>query len=200
MTRVKEETGSSPEIGIDEHSHPRIRDPPNRYVRGEQWVRIPNLTRLVTDSAFSGRPTREKKDRITTDDILASLTRQTELKQKLGKEDHVALEEIAETEDVSRFQGFNPEPESSTMVERKTDYGHLVFVFMLLIGLTVVWLYNSPSKPFDLTPLNRVLQKSDVQSIFANLSQLGIIALAALVGALWIRRKRRGSSQQFLSL
>jgi len=200
MTRVKEETGSSPEIGIDEHSHPQIRDPPNRYVRGEQWVRIPNLTRLVTDSAFSGRPTREKKDRITTDDILASLTRQTELKQKLGKEDHVALEEIAETEDVSRFQGFNPEPESSTMVERKTDYGHLVFVFMLLIGLTVVWLYNSPSKPFDLTPLNRVLQKSDVQSIFANLSQLGIIALAALVGALWIRRKRRGSSQQFLSL
>jgi len=148
---------------------------------------------------FSGRPTREKQDRITTDDILARLTRQVELKQKLGKEDHVAIEEIAETEDVGRFQGFNPEPESPTMVERKTGYGHLAFVFMLLIGLTVVWLYNSPSKPFDLAPLNGVLQKSGVQSIFANLSQLGMIALAALVGALWIRRKRRGPSQQFLS-
>ncbi len=47
---------------------------------------------------FFGRPTREKKDRITTDDILASLARQAELKQKLGKEDHVAIEEIAERE------------------------------------------------------------------------------------------------------
>ena len=101
---------------------------------------------------FFGRPTREKKDRITTDHILASLARQAELKQKLGKEDHVAIEEIAEREDVSRFQGFNPEPESPTMVETKTDYGHLVFVFMLLIGLTVVWLDNSSSKPFDLAP------------------------------------------------
>ena len=116
---------------------------------------------------FFGRPTREKKDRITTDDILASLTKQAKLKQKLGKEDHVAMEETAETEEVSRFQGFNPEPESPTMVERKTGYRHLVFVFMLLIGLTVVWLYNSPSKPFDLAPLKGVLQKSSVQSIFA---------------------------------
>jgi len=86
------------------------------------------------------------------------------------------------------------------MMEKKKGYGHLVFVFMLLIGLTVVWLYSSISKPFDLALLNGVLQKSRVQSIFANLSQLGVIALAALVGALWIRRNRRGSSSRLLSL
>ncbi len=55
--------------------------------------------------------------------------------QKLGKEDQVSLEEIAETEDLIRFQRFNLEPESSLMMERKTGYGHLVFVFMLLTGL-----------------------------------------------------------------
>ena len=149
---------------------------------------------------FSGPPTREKGDKITTDDILASLTRQAELKQKLGKKDQVALEEIAETEDLSPFQGFSPEPEPPSIDAGKTGYGHLVFVFMLLTGLAIVWLYSSISKPFDLASLNGVLQKSGVQTIFANLSQLGIIALAALVGALWIRRKRRGSSPQLLSL
>ena len=148
----------------------------------------------------SGRPTIEKKYRVTTDDILASLTRQAELKQKLGKEDQLTLEEIAETEDLSRFQGFNPEPDSLFMMAWRKGYRHLVFVFMLLTGLTVVWLYSSISKPFDLSSLNGVLQKSGVQSIFANMSQLGVIALAALVGALWIRRKRRGSSLQLRSL
>ena len=149
---------------------------------------------------FSGPPNKEKKDRITTDDILDSLTRQAELKQKLGKEDRVALDEISETEDLIRFQGLNPEPVSPSMIEKKTGYGHLVFVFMLLTGLTVVWLYSSISKPFDLALLNGVLQKSGVQSIFADMSQLGVIALAALVGALWIRRKRQGSSLQLRSL
>jgi hypothetical protein len=148
---------------------------------------------------FSGPSTRGKKDRITTDDILASLTRQAELKQKLGKRDQVALDEIAEMEDLSGFQGFNPEAESPSIVERKTSYGHLVFVFMLLTGLMVVWLYSSISKPFDLASLNGVLQKSGVQSIFGNLSQWGITGLAALVGALWIRHQRRDSSPQLLS-
>jgi hypothetical protein len=45
-----------------------------------------------------------KRDRVTNDDILDSLTRQAELRQKLGKNDHVRLEEIAEIEDLSRFQ------------------------------------------------------------------------------------------------
>ena len=121
----------------------------------------------------SGRPTIEKKDRVTTDDILASLTRQAELKQKLGKEDQVTLEEIAETEDLSRFQGFNPEPDSLFMIAWRKCYRHLVFVIMLLTGLTVDWLYSSTSTPVDLSSLDGVLQKSGVQSIFANMSQLG---------------------------
>jgi hypothetical protein len=150
--------------------------------------------------SFSGPQTKQKKDRVTTDDILASLTRQAELRQKLGEKDQVALEEIVETEDLSRFQGVNPEPKSSSMVETNAGFGHLVFVLMLLSGMTVVWLYSSISKPFDLTSLNGIIQKSGVQAIFANLTRLGIIALAALAGALWIRRKRRGSTPHLLSL
>lgn len=143
--------------------------------------------------------TRQKKDRVTTDDILDSLTRQAELKQKLGENDSLGLEEIAGMEELSQFQGFNPEPAFPSKVARKRSFGHLVFVFMLLTGLTVVWLYSSISKPFNLASLNGIIQKSGIQSIFANQAQLGIIALAAFLGALWIRRRRRESSPRLLS-
>src|SRR5438093_4981799 len=116
----------------------------------------------------------EKKDRVTTDDILASLTRQAELKQKLGKEDQLTLEEIAETEVLSRFQAFNPEPDSTFIMAGRKSYGHLVFVFMLLTGLSVVWLYSSISKPFDLSSLDEVLQKSGVQSMCEVMYDLGV--------------------------
>jgi len=69
---------------------------------------------------------------------------------------------------------------------------------MLLTGLTVVWLYSSISKPFDLASLNGVIQKSGIQPIFANQAQLGIIAFAALLGALWIRHRRRGTGMRLL--
>jgi len=148
---------------------------------------------------FSGQLTRSKKDGVTINDLLPSLIRQAELKQKLVERDRVALEEIAETEDLSRFQGFNPEFESPSIADKKTRLGRFVFVFMLLIGLTVVRSYISISKLLDLTSVNGFIQKSGVQAIFANLAQLVIIALAALVGALWILRKRRGSSSRLFS-
>lgn len=151
---------------------------------------------------FSGPITREKKDRITTDDILDSLTRQAELRQKLGERDQVKLEEIAGAEgaeDLRRSQGFIPEPTSDRVSANNRSLGQLAFVFMLLFGLIVVWLYSSISKPFDLALLNGIIQKSGIQSVFANQAQLGISALAALLGALWIRHKRRGFSAQVLS-
>jgi hypothetical protein len=149
---------------------------------------------------FSGPLTRQKKDRVTADDILDSLTRQAELRQKLGERDEVRLEEIAETEDLSRFQGLNPGPVSAPLVGRNRSFGHLAFIFMLSGGLAVVWLFSSASKRFDLASLDGIIQKSGVQSIFANQAQLGIIVLAALIGALLIRRRRRSPSRQLHSV
>jgi len=148
---------------------------------------------------FSGPLTRQKKERVTTDDILDSLTRQAEIRQKLGEDDRVGLEEIAGTEELIPLQGFNPEPEFPSVGAKKRSLGHLAFVLMLLTGLTVVWLYSSISKPFDLASLTSIIQKSGIQSIFANKAQLGIIAVAAFMGALWIRHRRRGSSMRLLS-
>jgi hypothetical protein len=148
---------------------------------------------------FSGPLTRQKRDRVTADDILDSLTRQAELRQKLGERDEVRLEEIAETEDLSRFQGLYPGPVSAPLVGRNRSFGHLAFIFMLSGGLAVVWLFSSASKRFDLASLDGIIQKSGVQSVFANEAQVGIIALVALIGALWILRTRRVSSLPLLS-
>jgi hypothetical protein len=142
---------------------------------------------------------RRKKDRVTTDDILDSLTRQAELKQRLGDNDSLRLDEIAEREELSQFQGFSPEPALPSLMAKKRSFGPLAFIFMLLTGLTIVWLYSSISKPFDLASLNGIIQKSGVQSVFANEAQVGIIALVALIGALWIHRRGRASRQPFLS-
>ena len=147
---------------------------------------------------FSGPLTRKKKDMVTADDILDSLTRQAELSQKLGERDEMELEELAET-DLSRFQGLNPGPASALVVARNRSFGHLAFVFMLSCGLAVVWIFSSASKRFDPASLNGIIQKSGLQSIFANQAQLVIIALAALLGALLIRRRRRSPSRQLLS-
>jgi hypothetical protein len=74
------------------------------------------------------------------------LTRQVELRQKLGESDTVTLEEIAETEEMSRLQELNLELASAPALARNWSFGHLAFVFMLLSGLIVVWLYSSVSK------------------------------------------------------
>jgi len=148
---------------------------------------------------FSGPPTRQKRDRLTADDLLDSLTRQAEIRQKLGERDQVRFEDIVETEDLSQFQRFGPEAGSPSPTAKERSLGHLAFVFMLLAGLTVVWLYSSISKQFDLASLIGIIQKSGVQSVFANQAQLVIIAMAALLGALWIRHRGRGSSLRLLS-
>ena len=149
---------------------------------------------------FSGPLTRQKKDRVTSDDILDSLTRQAQLRQKLEERDEVRLEEIAETEDLSRFQGLNPGSASAPMAAKNRSFGHLAFVVMLSCGLAVVWLFSSASKRFDPASLDGIIQKSGVQSIFANQAQLGIIALAALLGALLIRRRRRSPGRYLHSV
>lgn len=136
---------------------------------------------------------------MTTDDILESLTRQAELRKRLGEKDAVRLEEIAETEELNRFQGFNPEPVTTPSIERNRSFAHLAFILMLLCGLTVVWLYRSVAKSFDIASLTGIVQKSGVQSIFANQAQLGTIALGAVAIALWIRHRRRSSGVQFVS-
>lgn len=193
------EDWDSPHPSVGEYSLLQIRDRPTSIVGRIRLSSDSRSPRARNRFGFSGSPTRQKKERVTTDDILDGLTRQAELRQKLGEDDPVRLDEIAGTEELIQFQGFNPEPALHAMIDKKRSWGHLAFVFMLLTGLTVVWLYGSISKPFDLTSLNGIIQRSGIQSIFANRAQLGIIALAALLGALCIRHRRRGSSLRLLS-
>ena len=189
----------NPQSSVGEYSHPQIRDRPRRIVARIRLGSDSRSPRARHRFGFSGPPTRQKKERVTSDDFLDSLTRQAELWQNLGEDDSVRLEEIAGTEELIQIQRFNPEPALTSKIPKKRSVGQLAFVFMLLTGLTVIWLYSSISKPFDLTSLNGIIQRPGIRSIFANQARLGIIALASVLGALWIRHRRRGSSLRLLS-
>ncbi len=120
--------------------------------------------RLVTDSVSLAHRLERRRTGLPPTTFLLALLGKSSSGRNLGKRIRCLSRKIAEADDLIRFQGFNPESESPSMMERKTGYGHLVFVSML------------------------------------NLVQFGVIALAALVGALWIRRKKRasGASSSFL--
>ena len=191
--------GDSPRLGVGEYSHPQIRDRPTSIVGTIRLSSDSRSPRARHRFGFSGPRSRQNKEGVTTDDILDSLTRQAELRQKLGEDDSVGFDEIAETEELIQVQGFNPEPAFTSMTPKKRSAGQLAFVFMLLTGLAVVWLFSSFSKPFDLTSLSGIIQRSAIQSIFANQARVGTIALGAFLGALWIRHRRRSSSLRLLS-
>ena len=143
---------------------------------------------------FSGPRARQKIQRVTTDDILDSLTRQAELRQKLGKKDQVSLEEIVESEDRSMFQEVRPEIAAPLLEGKTRDIGHFTFVLMLLGGLIVALVYASTTRGVDLASLNSIIWRSGISSVFANQAQVEVIGLAAIVGAIWIRHRRRHSS------
>jgi hypothetical protein len=90
-------------------------------------LRILDLPEARHRFGFSGFVTRPKKNKVSTDDVLDSLTKQAELRQKLGHKDQVRLEEIAETEDLTRFQGFSPDPASDLMTSEQRSFGDLAF-------------------------------------------------------------------------
>ena len=105
--------------------------------------------RLVTDSVSLAHRLERRRTGLPPTTFLLALLGKSSSGRNLGKRIRCLSRKIAEADDLIRFQGFNPESESPSMMERKTGYGHLVIVSMLLTGLTVGWLYRSISKPFD---------------------------------------------------
>lgn len=145
--------------------------------------------------SFSGVARKKKLDRVSPDDILDSLTRQAELRQKLGETSQLGMDEIAaETAELKRLQGLNPELDRPSPRTPERSLGHLAFVIMLLAGLTSVWLLTAISNPFGLVSVNWIIRKSGVQSVFTNQAELVIVAMAALSAALLIRRRRQRSN------
>ncbi len=151
---------------------------------------------------FSGKRKRAKpleetaSVSVSSDDILDSLTRQASSQVGVGEQQTQSLELIGETEE----QGLFPEPTLATVGHTKLEVGRnlgrYAIVLMCLGGLFIVWLYSSGRQIFETTQWDAIVQKTGVQSVFANPAQIAIMSTFAMIIALWVAYRRRASRLQ----
>lgn len=82
-------------------------------------------------------------------------------------------------------------PVAPARVGKERGLGRYAFVFMLLGGLSMLGLYGFLTRTIDPSLLNRVIQYTSVETIFAQPLRVGVIAASALLAGLWIARKRK---------
>lgn len=85
-------------------------------------------------------------------------------------------------------------PVAPARVVRERGLGRYAFVFMLLGGLSMLGLYGFLTRTIDPSLLNRLIQYTSVQTIFAQPLRVGVIAASAILAGLWIARKRKHST------
>ena len=142
---------------------------------------------------FSGKRKRNSYENtpVSSDDFLDSLTRQAA--SQLGfQEQHTRSLEILGEEDeptISSESVLSTSTSFRPVLKRKL--GHYAIVLMGGLGLVVVWLYSSAKGLMGMALLTSLLQRTGVNSVFANPLEVGIVSLAALVSSLWIAMRRR---------
>ena len=147
---------------------------------------------------FSGahkRPSSAKSipnGRVSSDDILDSMTRQASSQVGLGEEQTKLLEILNETD-----HDFSEEPPSSAITNlgrpRGKGFGYYTIFMMGIAGMIAVWLYSSGRSVFNSTLLSSLIQKTNVRSVFANPVEIGIISLFSIAIASWIALRRKSS-------
>jgi len=83
-----------------------------------------------------------------------------------------------------------------TRLETGRNLGRYAIVLMCLGGLAIVWLYSSGRQIFEAIQWDAIVQKTGVQSVFANPAQIAIMSIFAMIIALWITYRRRVSRLQ----
>ncbi len=129
----------------------------------------------------------------TPDDILDSLTRHAAMRERLLAEGKRGAEEVYWSEVPDFSQKPQMAPETRARAGKETGLGRFAFVLMLLGGLFLLGLYGFLTRTIDLALLNRLIQYSGIQTIFAQPFRVGVIAATALLAGLWIARKRKRS-------
>lgn len=132
--------------------------------------------------------------------MLDSLTRQARSMEKAREERTLGLQTILEVEPGVGLLDSLSLPESSPKVTRlKTwNLGKLAFGVMLIGGLTFVWIYSRLSQ--GLSPQSFAMLQQTVSRVgFADWQKIALMALCALVIALFARRSTNRRRSRLLS-
>ncbi len=133
---------------------------------------------------------------MSSDDILDSLTRQAASQVGHGEQQTQSLELIGETDEQSLYAEPTLATVERTKFEAGRNLGHYAIVLMCLGGLAIVWLYSSGRQIFEASQWDAIVQKTGVQSVFANPAQIAIMSIFAMIIALWVAYRRRASRLQ----
>ncbi len=113
------------------------------------------------------------------------------MKEGLLTQGKAGSEEVFGSEVLDDSRDQQTAPVAPARVGKERGLGRYAFVFMLLGGLSLLGLYGFLTRTIDPSLLNRLIQYSSVQTIFAQPLRVGVITASALLAGLWIARKRK---------
>ncbi len=147
---------------------------------------------------FSGSSERGKNGKVTSDEILESLTRQANLRERLAQERSISLDEIVQTEEAGRYLQM-PERMSfpSTTNQERRSMGRFAFIVMLVGGFGILWIYGILSRAFDMIMPSRIQNLISITA-FIDPTKVFVIGLFALIAGLLVRRARKRTNLRLL--
>ena len=142
---------------------------------------------------FSGKRKRNSFENtpVSSDDFLDSLTRQAASQLGFQEQHTRSLEILGEEDEPTISSGSALSTGTPFRSVQRRRLGHYAIVAMGGLGLVVVWLYSSTKGLMATRLLSSLVQRTGVNSVFANPLEVGIISLAALISSLWIAVRRR---------
>jgi len=126
-----------------------------------------------------------RKENVTRDDILNSLTKQQHPQQG-------PLEEVPDTEEPAQFQNPDQTVVPAKIRNRGSARGALI---IFLGGFLAVWLYGYVTGAYEIPYLSGVTKSPEVQVgvqlVSSNPILFGAVSASVLLGALYLRHRRK---------
>jgi hypothetical protein len=112
-----------------------------------------------------------------------------------GEEQTQRLDFLTETEEPTQFYEPIGPAVKGFRLDSKRRMNRYAITLACATGMIIVWLYGSVNG-FMSSALPNFPPMTSVKSIFANPIQTGILSVAALISALWVKVRRKASRLQ----
>lgn len=128
--------------------------------------------------------------KVSSDEILDSLTRQASSQVGLSETNTRTLEILAD-EDPEVLDATPLSGVSELSKSPGGRFGQYVIAVMSIGGMAAVWFYSSGRTLISSNFFNDIIQRTNVRSVFGNPLEIGVVSLISLVVASWIAFRRR---------
>lgn len=132
--------------------------------------------------------------KVSSDEILDSLTRQASSQVGLSEANTKMLEVLAD-EDPGVLETTSLSSVDELSKRPGGRIGHYAIAAMSIGGMAAVWFYSSGRSLINSNLLNDVIQRTNVRSVFGNPLEIGMVSMISLVVASWIAFRRRKSAR-----